>query len=86
MFVCLLFLTPLPCDILKEKKTFIMTHGMCKLMPLKLKMSLFFFRNNLFNCRVGEETSLTAVICLAKNKLLEQRLVNSGVRVFLAEV
>lgn len=86
LFVCLLFLTPLPCDFLKEKKNpFITTHGICKLIPFKLKMSIFFFQNNLCNCRVGKK-ALTAVICLAKNKLLEPRLVNSGVRVFLAEV
>lgn len=62
-----------------------MTHGICKLILFKLKMSIFFF--GIIYVIVGwEKKALTAVICLAKNKLLEPRLVNSGVRVFLAEV
>lgn len=63
-----------------------MTHGICKLISLKLKMSIFFFGIIYVIVGWGKNPALTAVICLARNKLLEQRLVNSGVRAFLAEV
>lgn len=68
-----------------------MTHGICKLISLKLKMSIFPTPHppGIIYVIVGwgkKKTALTAVICLAKNKLPEQRLVNSGVRAFLAEV
>lgn len=63
-----------------------MTHGICKLILFKLKMSIFFFGIIYVIVGWGKKKALTAVIRLAKNKLLEPRLVNSGVRVFLAEV
>lgn len=66
-------------------KAFVTTHGIYNLLFPQLKMSIF-FQNTLCNFGVEKNPALTAVIWLAKNKLLELRLVNGGVRAFLAVI
>lgn len=84
------FFNTLPCDFLKFIfKAFITTHGIYNLLFPQLKMStffFFFFLNTSCNFGVEKTPALTAVIWLAKNKLLELRLVNGGVRAFPAVI